>query len=176
MNVFKTILLILTGMLGVVLSCKDQGDELPVPAPILSDAELFRHITQVDPFTSYTLFPAVDSIAAGTTTAHQSLVRVSLNAKAMFALQNDSLPAGSRFPDRSIIFKQIIVNGRTTLYAVIFKDSNNPLSGNGWLWAEFDPNGTAFISLTRKGVNCTPCHSLEQGMRHDFVRTFERQR
>jgi hypothetical protein len=68
------------------------------------------------------------------------------------------------------------VNGQTVIYAVIFKDSTNPLSGNGWLWAEFHPDGTPAFSVTNKGSGCIGCHSLDQGLRHDHVRTFERQR
>jgi hypothetical protein len=163
-------------VLGVVLSCKDQGDEAPSLSP---DDVLFRHVTQVDPFPSYRLFPNVDSVTSGTlngSTAHQPLVRVSMNALAYSALRGDTLPAGSRFPNGSVIFKQIIQNGSTSLYAVILKDSEHELSGNGWLWAEFYPNGVPFISVTRMGVNCTACHAREQGPQNDFVRTFERQR
>jgi hypothetical protein len=100
---------------------------------------------------------------------------VRINGKASGVLQNGRLPAGSGFPDGSIIFKQIISGGQTSLYAVMYKDSKNPLAGNGWLWAEFQPDGTPFIPLTRKGGNCIGCHSRELGLQHDFVRTFERQ-
>jgi len=162
-------------MLSFVSSCKDQGDVV-----LLSpDAELFRHVTQADPFTSYRLFPGVDSVTSGSlngSTAHQPLVRVSVNETAYLALRADTLPAGSQFPNGSAIFKQIFENGRTMLYAVILKKNNHELSGNGWLWAEFYPDGTPFISVTRRGVNCTSCHAREQGPQHDFVRTFERQR
>mgnify|MGYP002065748354 CR=1 FL=1 len=175
-------LLIMSGIvLSCILSCKDQGDPPPNLAReiIASDAQLFGVVTQVQPFTSYSLFPDVDSVTSGTlngSNAHRPMVRVSMNATAFGALRADTLPAGTSFPDGSIIFKQIISAGQTSLYAIIYKDRNNLLAGNGWLWAEFLPDGTPFISLTRKGANCTGCHSLEQGSRHDFVRTFERQR
>jgi hypothetical protein len=179
-NVSK--LLIVSGIvLSCISSCKDQGDPPPslTREIISSDAQLFSVVTQVQPFTSYSLFPDVDSVTSGTlngSAAHRPLVRVSMNATALGALRADTLPAGASFPDGSIIFKQIMSGGQTSLYAILYKDKNNPLAGNGWLWAEFLPDGTPFISLTRKGANCTGCHSLEQGPRHDFVRTFERQR
>jgi hypothetical protein len=163
-----------------VLSCRDQGDEVSEAfSQISSDVELFRYITQVDPFTSYVLFPRVDSVTSGTlngSTAHQPLVRVSLNEKAMSALHNDSLTAGSEFPVGSVLFKQIKMGDSTVLYAVILKAPGSPLSGNGWLWAEFNPDGSPYISLTRRGTNCVGCHSRERGLQHDLVRTFERQR
>ena len=174
----KAVLVVAVVLAGLQESCKDLGDERPVIPGISPDEALFQQITVVDPFTSYILFPNVDSIASGTlngSTAHQPLVRVSLNATAFNALQNGTLPAGSHFPDGSTVVKQIIQNGETVLYAVIHKDNTNGLSANGWLWAEYFPDGTTAISVTRAGSGCVGCHSREQGPQHDFVRTFERQ-
>jgi hypothetical protein len=56
------------------------------------------------------------------------------------------------------------------------KDDANPMSANGWLWAEYQLNGTPAYSLTNRGIGCVGCHAREQGPEHDFVRTFERQR
>jgi hypothetical protein len=170
-------------MVAVVLagfqeSCKDLGGDRAVAPPGSPDEALFQQITLLDPFTSYTLFPNVDSIASGTlngSNAHQPLVRVSLNAIALNALQNGTLPAGSHFPDGSTVVKQIIQNGQTVLFAVIHKDNTSEFSANGWLWAEYSPDGTPAISVTRGGTGCVGCHSREQGPQHDFVRTFERQ-
>lgn len=173
---FRKLILLVPIMLSVVSSCKDQGDEI---LPLSPDAELFRYVTQVEPFTSHKLFPNVDSVTSGTlngSTAHQPLVRVSMNATAFSALQNGSLPTGTSFPDSSVIFKQIIMNGQTVLYAVILKDRQSPLSSNGWLWAEYQPNGSVAISVNNRGSGCIACHSREQGPQNDFVRTFERQR
>lgn len=160
-----------------LLSCTDQG-EPPQSQPVNPDAELFARFTQRDPFTGYTLFPRVDSVTSGTlngSTAHQPLVRVSMNATALAALEGDTLPAGSSFPDGSIILKEIRNGGETVLYAVICKDRNNPLAGSGWLWAEYQTNGTSFISVTNRGTGCISCHEREEGLLHDRVRTFERQ-
>lgn len=172
--------LFLFGMIAVLSfsSCRDRGDDpRPVAEDISTDDQLFRLVTVTQPFRTYTLFPEVDSVARGSlngSTAHQPLVRVSINATAHAALEHDSLPAGASFPDGSIIFKQIIAGGQTSLFAIMYKNRENPLSANGWLWAEFTPDGTPFISVTRRGINCTECHAREQGPRHDFVRTFER--
>jgi hypothetical protein len=56
------------------------------------------------------------------------------------------------------------------------RDRLSPHAGEGWLWAEFEPDGTPFISVTGAGRNCTGCHMREQGPQHDLVRTFERRR
>ena len=164
-----------------VPSCRDLGTPtLPPTGDVISaDVQLFTFVTQVQPFTSYVLFPRADSVTSGTlngSSAHQPMVRVSMNATALSALQNDTLPAGTAFPDSSVIFKQIISNGQTVLYALVYKDRTNPLAGNGWLWAEYQPDGGVMFSVMSRGSSCTGCHALDQGPRHDFVRTFERQR
>lgn len=160
-------------------SCSDLGDEEPQQSGIASDSALFDYIGRKDPFTSYPLFPNVDSVASGTlngSSAHQPLVRVRLNAKAVSALHGGSLPSGTGFPDGSVILKEIIMQGKTVLYAVIVKDNANPFSAGGWLWGEYRTDGTPLFSLLLKGSGCVSCHSREQGLLHDLVRTFERQR
>lgn len=154
----------------------------PTPAPttaISSDAELFALVTQTEPFAAYGLFPNADEITSGTlngSSAHHPLVRTSLNATALGALRNGRLPAGTKFPNGSVIFKDVRTNGGSTVtYAVMCKSSDNTLAGNGWLWAEFNPNGAVGYSIMNRGGGCTGCHSLERGPENDFVRTFERQ-
>ena len=177
-NMTWGVLLISISLLSAALSsCVDQGEALP-PLHIYTDAGLYHIVTVEDPFSTYTLFPNADSVTSGTlngSTAHQPLVRVSMNATAVGALVDGRLAAGSSFPDGSIIFKQIRQGTGAGLYAILYKDRNNPLAGNGWLWAEIRPDGTPFISLTLGGRNCTGCHARERGPQNDFVRTFERQ-
>lgn len=144
-----------------------------------SDSALFRLVTSTQPFAAYTRFPNLDAGADGiltATSAHQPLIRVSMNATAAGALQNGKLPAGATFPDGSIIFKEVLTGGSANLYAIMYKDRANPRAGNGWLWAEHRPDGGVVFSMTNQGIGCTSCHSLEQGPRNDFVRIFERQR
>lgn len=145
-----------------------------------SDADLFTFVTQTQPFRSYTPFPNLDTSAAGTLTAssaHQPLVRVSVNAVAAGALQNGRLPPGASFSDGSVIFKEVLgTNGLVDLYAVMYKDRGNSLSGNGWLWAELRPTGAADYSVRNRGAACIGCHALGRGPQNDFVRIFERQR
>ena len=161
-------------------SCREIGAPLPHSASetISSDAQLFNLVTQSQPFTSYTLFPGVDSVTSGTlngSIAHRPFVRVSMNATALSALQSDTLPAGASFPDGSVIFKQIRDSSQApTLYAVEYKDENNPFAARGWLWAEYHLDGSVAFSITSIGSGCIGCHSNEQGPQHDYVRTFER--
>lgn len=164
-----------------VFTACDEGPPLSPGAPaspaaaVADDADLFRLVTQREPFSSYPAFPGVPGIMAGFA-AHQPMIRVSLNARAYGALQNGTLPAGSRFPDGSVMFKEILGTSGVMAYAVMYKASADPRASNGWLWAEFGPAGNAAYSITNRGSACTGCHSLDQGPRNDFVRIFERQR
>ena len=160
-------------------SCSDGGSSPPATeVEISTDTQLFAHVTQSEPFDSYTLFPNVDSVTSGTlngSTAHQPLVRVSMNPSALATLKNHKLPSGGSFPDGSIILKQIIAGGQTVLLTIIYKDHSNVLAGNGWLWAEYQPDGTVAFSIDNRGSGCVDCHMREEGPQNDFVRTFERQ-
>lgn len=170
------------GLLILVLfgwNCRDSGAPEPMAPVIATDAELIDLITRVEPYGNYLLFPGVDSVVAGGlagSDAHRPMVRVSMNQRAFRALDGGSLPDGGAFPDGSVVVKEIRDGTETTLLAVMFRDRRNPLSGQGWLWAEYTPQGAVFVSLKNRGAGCTSCHARERGLRNDLVRTFERQR
>jgi len=150
-------------------------------ASIQTDAALFQLITQTDAFGRYTLFPNADELTTGRlngSEAHRPVIRVSLNAIAAGALQNGRLAAGARFPEGSIVFKEIrpSASATPTMYAVMLKASGNSLAGNGWLWAEYGPTGAVVFSINSRGSACISCHLREQGPANDLVRSFERQR
>lgn len=157
----------------VLCSCADLGDP---PAPRDPDAELFGSIGGR---AQYAPFPGVDSVTAGSlngSSAHRPLVRVRINARAEDALVNGFLPSGGSFPDGAVILKEILDSGGVSLLAVMKKDRRNELSAGGWLWAEYEPDGAVFISVTARGSGCIGCHMREDGPRNDLVRTFERRR
>jgi hypothetical protein len=167
-------------MAALVLSgCSDAG--APAAAPdgtgVATDQDLFRLITTEAPYTAYPLFPGVDSVTSGTlngSSAHQPLVRVSLNATALSSLTADTLPAGRAFAEGSVIVKEIRQQNVTTLLAVMLKDPANTSASGGWLWAEYTPEGGVVFSIGRRGDGCVPCHARERGPDNDLVRTFER--
>ncbi len=157
------------------------GPTLDGGTTVRDNASLFRLVTETDPFTGYARFPNADEFTDGRlngSEAHRPTVRVSLNARALGALQNGRLPTGGAFPDGSIIFKEVKprADAATTLYAVMYKDAGSALAGNGWVWAEFSPTGSVAFSVSSRGSACTSCHLREQGPVNDLVRTFERQR
>jgi hypothetical protein len=169
------------GLLPAVLTAASCSEPTAPSSAPSDDAALFRTISETDPFGAYTAFPNAEEFTEGRlngSEAHRPIVRTRLNARALGALQNGRLPAGSQFPAGSIIFKEIRprADAAVTAYAVMYKDSGNPVAGNGWVWAEFSPNGSVQYSTSNRGSGCTSCHLREEGPRNDLVRTFERQR
>lgn len=154
---------------------------LPPVAAITDDASLFRHITRTEPLADYTSFPNAEEFVRGRlngSEAHAPIVRVRLNARAAGALgPTGRLPAGGRFPDGSIVVKEIRANASASpdVYAVMFRNGASPLEGEGWIWAEFRPDGSVLYPVAGRGRSCTGCHSRERGPENDHVRTFERQ-
>ena len=174
----------LFSVLLLVIAC-DESNRAPAgPSPvdgIRDSAALFRVIGETDPLAEYTLFPNAEEFTVGRlngSEAHRSIVRVSMNARALGALQSGRLPTAAQFPDGSIILKEVRprADAPATVYAVMYKDAGNTLAGDGWLWAEFSLDGSVAYSVSNRGTACTSCHQREQGRLNDLVRTFERQR
>ena len=175
----------LIAVLLCVVGCDASARRAPVgPSPtdgIQDNSALFQLITRVEPLTEYALFPNAEEFTTGRlngSEAHSSIVRVSMNARAFGALQGGRLAPATQFPNGSVILKEIRprADEPVTVYAVMYKDTDAPLAGNGWLWAEFSPEGSVAYSVSNKGAACTSCHQREQGRLNDLVRTFERQR
>jgi hypothetical protein len=170
-------------LLLMTAACSGNSAVAPTGQPgsgIQDDASLFRLITQSDPLASYALFPNAEEFTAGRlngSEAHRPIVRVSLNARAISALQMGRLQAGSRFPDGSIVVKEVKASAgaQAATYAVMYRDATNRLASNGWVWAEFSPSGSVQYAVSNRGSACTSCHQRERGPQNDLVRTFERQ-
>ncbi len=83
------------------------------------------------------------------------------------------LPSGSQFPEGSILVKEVVSSGNTTLYAIMKKQPSSVYNGNGWLWAEYHPDGSTAISVTKKGNEggCVSCHS--NNVNRDMTNTFD---
>lgn len=97
--------------------------------------------------------------------------KLKFNSTAVSALGSDGkLPNGASFPNGSLIVKEVYSGSSITLYAIMKKESSK-YAGNGWLWAEFEPNGDTKYSVSKKGVECTGCHS-NSGNR-DYTRSFD---
>lgn len=123
----------------------------------------------------FTYYKNSDSIRVSSSpSAHNPYFRVRFNSIAQAALtDNGKLPAGGSFPDGSLIVKELYdaPGGSLQLLAIMEKTSSNSASGNGYLWAEFDQDGKAVFSTSKKGNGCISCHS-NSGNR-DLARLFE---
>jgi hypothetical protein len=75
------------------------------------------------------------------------------------------------------VFKEIRASqsAAPSVYALMYRDQANPLSGDGWLWAEYGPTGSVVYSIANRGAGCVGCHRLGRGPQNDLVRTCERQ-
>lgn len=99
-------------------------------------------------------------------------MRVRFNGVAQAALDaTGKLPAGSSFPNGSLIVKELFDSptGPLVLYAIMKKDSASPAAGINWLWAEIKPDRKVKVSATKKGASCIGCHSMQS---RDYTRIF----
>ena len=74
------------------------------------------------------------------------------------------LPSGDKFPEGSLIIKDIYGGSEITLYAFMYKYSNS------WLWGEVKPDGNVLYSVNDDVSVCTGCHS--QAGNRDLVVSF----
>ena len=165
MKRYITITTILFLLIVFSQSCKKKDEVSPD-----DDNALFAFVGQ----SGYTYYVGTPGITAGVGNSPHGFERVRFNATAKAALDTTGkLPAGSSFPTGSVIVKEIYNSaaGSINLYAVMKKDPTSTVSGSGYQWAEFKPDGTATFSTGKKGDGCISCHS-GSGNR-DLLRTFD---
>jgi len=100
--------------------------------------------------------------------------KLRFNGTANAALDSTGeLPTGSSLPTGSVIVKEVVSNGAASLYAVMKKDPGSVYAGSGWLWAEYNPDGSTVISVTKKGADgeCVSCHAFNTN--RDLTNTFD---
>ncbi len=119
----------------------------------------------------YTYFNNGDLLSGAPPSPHGSF-KLRFNATAQSALDSTGrLPAGSTFPNGSIIVKEIFSGSSISLLAVMKKDPSNTNAGAGWLWAEYRTNGDVAFDISKKGDGCISCHSGTPN--RDLTRTFD---
>lgn len=110
-------------------------------------------------------------ISAASPSPHGSF-KLRFNSIAAAALDSTGeLPQGNSFPYGSVIVKDVYNGSDLKLYAVMKKDPSSTNSGGGWLWAEFNPDGSVAFSTGKKGDGCVSCHSGSPN--RDLTRTFD---
>lgn len=142
------------------------------PLPVLNnEADLFR-ISNYDS-TFYWYQNSSDRRASANASAHSPWMRVRFNPIAAAMLSDSGrLPVNAVFPRGSLIVKELFESETDSLryLAVMYKDSLHPQQAYGWVWGEYEINGTALISLNSKGNICTSCHLTNS---RDMTRLFD---
>ncbi len=137
----------------------------------LSDAALLDLIQSNAGYQYYK--NSTDTLRSDPSSPHGSFVRIRFNQTAASAMNSDlSNLGGSRFPDGSIVVKEIYATsgGDIKFYAAMFKTSMDENTGGDWIWGEYRDNGETFYSTSKKGADCTACHGASGNV--DLVRTF----
>ena len=132
-----------------------------------TDSKLYSEIT-TGGFTYY----QNGNLLAGVSPSPHGSFRLRFNSVAFEALDNtDELTTGHTFPDGSLIVKEIYVGNDPRFYSVMKKEPINAYAGGGWIWAEYESDGTVLVSSGKKGNECTGCHGGSPN--RDLTRTFD---
>jgi hypothetical protein len=166
----KNIIAVLLSLIVFAFACsKEEMKE--VEKTSMSSESIFEDIIKVQNYTFYQGDSSV--VPSSPQSAHSAYFRVRFNAIAAGALiDNGKLPTNGTFPEGSVIVKDLYntQTGNLALYAVMKKASNDVNSKNGWLWAEYYPNGQVIYKIANKGGGCVSCHSTNQ---RDYIRLFD---
>lgn len=124
------------------------------------DQDLYALAKNTDGFT---WFKNTDSLLARSNgSGHtQSHFKTRFNAIAASNLDsNFKIKTNSPFSENSVIVKELIENGTFERYAVLYKKSDHPnADAKGWVWGYINKNGSVQIASSKKGANCSGCHS-----------------
>lgn len=151
--------ILLLAVAFLAIQCTDAGND---PTPVIvsvSDADLYA--LQAAPG-GWTYFShTADTLAGGSTTAHEPRVRVRYNRQAATQLTAAGrVVAGALFPDSSLIVKELYTGSALTTIAYMFKLARaENASPSGWIWSETDGSGAVKISASRRGTGCVGCHA-----------------
>jgi hypothetical protein len=153
-----SISLVVTALL-LITCTKDKGID---PELAFGDKAL---LDSAENSVAFSYYQNADSLYAGTSASPHGSFKLKFNKIAALVLtDNGKLPLGSKFPDGSMIVKEIRRNGNVTLYANMYK------RGQSWLWNEIAPDGTINHSVKSDPSVCTNCH--KQTGHRDLVVSF----
>ena len=155
--------------IGIILieSCTyhDLGRDSDV---VHTDETLFDEVNVTD---GYQYYVNGNTLPAAIPSPHGSF-KLRFNQIAWEALDsNGELPSGKGFPNGSVLVKEVYNADGLFVYAVMKKEPSDASAGNGWLWAEYFPDGAIAFSIERRGNGCISCHS--EVPNRDLVRTFD---
>ena len=145
---------------ALLTGCTATDQPINPNGPVVSDDQLRNLVNSTSQWTYYRHSDAF--LARGNGSGHpHSHLRTKYNAKAATQLDaNGKVLVNPVFPDSSLILKELINNGITEGYALMFKHRTAQNAGpGGWVWAEYTAAGDVAVS-TLDGVGaCSGCHS-----------------
>ena len=151
----------IASMIVIIQSCKKDKTDTD------ADSALYSEVSAG----GYTFYQNGTLLSGAAPSPHGSF-KLRFNATAQAALDSTGeLPAGNNFPNGSIIVKEIFSGSNINLIAVMKKDPSNGNAGSGWVWAEYNTDGSSAFSTGKKGDGCISCHSGNPN--RDLVRTFD---
>lgn len=158
-NRFTSFAFVIIGLISVLFSCtKDVGKN---PDLAFSNKALYDSCRNEAAFNYYKNSNQVLQVSPSSNSPHGAF-KLKFNKIAFAALtDNDKLPVGEKFPEGSMVVKEVQSNG---LYALMYKHNNS------WLWAEINNDGTTVFSVNKDPSICTSCHN--QSGQRDFVVSF----
>lgn len=127
--------------------------------PAVSDAALYA-LSQ--PGASWTFYKHSATPVRRSSQAHtESHALVRYNTRASTQLDGaGKVRADASFPDSSIIVKELSNGTTITTYAIMMKVRGSASAGvDGWIWAEFGPNGAVKYPTKGRGAACSSCHA-----------------
>ncbi len=160
MKSFALAAAVLFTLLGSAACGGESLNDLPIgPGAAVSDANLYA-LSQ--PAASWTFYKHSATPIRRSSQPHpetHALVRYN----ALAATQLDAagkVRAGASFPDSSIIVKELSNGTTVTTYAIMMKVRGSASAGfDGWIWAEFGPNGAVKYPTSGRGAACSSCHA-----------------
>jgi hypothetical protein len=132
-----------------------------------TDESLFEEVIA----SGYTYYQSGNLISPATQSPHGTY-KLRFNTTAAQVLDsNGELPENSQFPVGSILVKEVHGSSGISILAVIKKAPSDANAGSGWLWAEYELDGSPAVSITGRGNQCIDCHNDVPN--RDLVRTFD---
>jgi hypothetical protein len=147
-------------LISSLMSCtKDKGVN---PELAYKDYSLLDSCKNTSAFVYYKNDPV--TVYSGNTGAHGSF-KLKFNKTAYAALtDNGKLPLNSKFPERSMVVKEVLSGNNINFYAFMYKYKGS------WLWGEVKPNGDVLFSVEKSPSLCINCH--QQTGNRDLVDVF----
>ncbi|MES2558572.1 MAG: cytochrome P460 family protein [Bacteroidota bacterium] len=169
----KTRIILLAAIFSIcAVACKKDADpKSGTPTPQVNMDSLLYAKSKEPGFGWYQQNDVIKR--SSTASSHSKYFRVRFNSVALVALTDSGrLPKGGAFPQGSLVVKELFDSTTAPLkyLAMMYKDPNNSLAVNGWVWLELKGDGGNYISATEKGAQCFGCHSVNS---RDQVRVFD---